>query len=206
MTPKRQTPPCGQPLTRGKRKGQPCGSGSVEGTDPPLCRRHMPADNVAHRKKALWLEAYATTGNVSAACTAADIARSTYYSWLDTDHAFVPLVAEAREHAIDELELEARRRAQQGTSKPMMYKGEPIIDPTTGDPVVIREYSDTLLIFLLKGLRPETYRERYDVTGKVDHEHRVDWSGASARLLDSLDQYAEQGTVELEQHANGSGG
>jgi hypothetical protein len=28
---------------------------------------------------------------------------------------------------------------------------------------VIREYSDTLLIFLLKGLRPAKYRERYDV-------------------------------------------
>jgi hypothetical protein len=28
---------------------------------------------------------------------------------------------------------------------------------------LIREYSDTLLIFLLKGLRPAKYRERYDV-------------------------------------------
>jgi hypothetical protein len=27
----------------------------------------------------------------------------------------------------------------------------------------IREYSDMLLIFLLKGLRPAKYRERYDV-------------------------------------------
>jgi len=27
----------------------------------------------------------------------------------------------------------------------------------------VREYSDTLLIFLLKGLRPAKYRERYDV-------------------------------------------
>jgi hypothetical protein len=28
---------------------------------------------------------------------------------------------------------------------------------------LVREYSDTLLIFLLKGLRPAKYRERYDV-------------------------------------------
>jgi hypothetical protein len=28
---------------------------------------------------------------------------------------------------------------------------------------LVREYSDTLLIFLLKGRRPAKYRERYDV-------------------------------------------
>jgi hypothetical protein len=29
----------------------------------------------------------------------------------------------------------------------------------------IQEYSDTLLIFLLKGLRPEKYRERFEHSG-----------------------------------------
>jgi hypothetical protein len=31
------------------------------------------------------------------------------------------------------------------------------------EPGLVREYSDTLLIFLLNGLRPAKYRERYDV-------------------------------------------
>lgn len=37
-------------------------------------------------------------------------------------------------------------------------------------PYIEHEYSDTLLIFLLKGARPEVYRERADVrhSGKID--------------------------------------
>ena len=31
----------------------------------------------------------------------------------------------------------------------------------------VREYSDTLLIFLLKGMKPEKYRERYQVDHNV---------------------------------------
>jgi hypothetical protein len=49
-----------------------------------------------------------------------------------------------------------------------------VIDPETNKPVTVpyveHEYSDTLLIFLLKGARPEKYRERADVrhSGKID--------------------------------------
>ena len=38
--------------------------------------------------------------------------------------------------------------------------GKPI-----GIPAAVREYSDTLLIFLLKGARPEKYHERHQHTG-----------------------------------------
>ena len=31
----------------------------------------------------------------------------------------------------------------------------------------VRRYSDVLLIFLLKGLRPEQYRERYEIKGTL---------------------------------------
>ncbi|MCZ6916509.1 MAG: hypothetical protein O7I93_07020 [Gemmatimonadetes bacterium] len=33
----------------------------------------------------------------------------------------------------------------------------------------MRRYSDVLLIFLLKALRPEKYRERVDVRGVLEH-------------------------------------
>lgn len=53
---------------------------------------------------------------------------------------------------VDDLEEECRRRAFRGILKPVgWYKGE------AG--AMIREYSDLLLIFLLKGLKPETYRD-----------------------------------------------
>ncbi len=56
----------------------------------------------------------------------------------------------AKECAADLIEAEALRRAVHGTVKPTgWYKGVP------GG--YIREYSDILAIFLLKGLRPEKY-------------------------------------------------
>ena len=60
---------------------------------------------------------------------------------------------------MDDLELEARRRAVEGTERPVFYQG--------GEVGYVREYSDTLLIFLLKAHRPNKFRER------VEHEHKV---------------------------------
>jgi hypothetical protein len=48
----------------------------------------------------------------------------------------------------------AIRRAYEGVERPVTVAGKREL---------VREYSDTLLIFLLKGLRPAKYRERYDV-------------------------------------------
>ena len=53
------------------------------------------------------------------------------------------------------LEREARRRAVEGVEEPVgFYKGEPS--------AYVRKYSDTLLIFLMKGARPDKYRDRWD--------------------------------------------
>ena len=60
----------------------------------------------------------------------------------------------------DALEAEAIRRATEGVLKPTgWYKGEP------GG--YIREYSDILLIFLLKGAKPDKYAERVQVRGTL---------------------------------------
>ncbi len=63
--------------------------------------------------------------------------------------------AEALREACDILEGEAWRRAVQGVERPIHYQGAQVD--------TIREYSDTLLIFLLKGARPEKYRERFEM-------------------------------------------
>jgi len=49
------------------------------------------------------------------------------------------------------LEHEAARRAYHGTLKPQFYKGV--------ECGYVREYSDLLMIFLLKARKPEMYRE-----------------------------------------------
>lgn len=70
------------------------------------------------------------------------------------------------------LELEARRRACEGVERKKFHQGEPVIDPVTGKHYVEREYSDILLICLLKAHRPKKYRERFEQqhTGKNGKE------------------------------------
>jgi hypothetical protein len=62
---------------------------------------------------------------------------------------------EAQTEAAQLLEDEAIRRAHEGILTPVFYKGNP-----TG---VMREYSDALLMFLLRGFTPEKYRDRGSV-------------------------------------------
>lgn len=79
------------------------------------------------------------------------------YNYRGSDPEFEAKVRAALDHAIERLEEEARRRAYQGTLKPVFYRGE-----QCGE---IQEYSDTLMIFLLKAHRPAVYRERYEFSG-----------------------------------------
>lgn len=101
-----------------------------------------------------------TGGNVSRACEESGTARQRVYEWRAADPAFATAWDEAVEAGTDELEEEARRRAYEGVDEPVFYQGE-----MCG---TIRKYSDTLLIFLLKGRRPDKYREnvRTEHTGK----------------------------------------
>jgi len=85
----------------------------------------------------------------------AGIDRGTHYDWLRKDPEYRAQFEAATDQAAQALEDEAVRRAYEGIDKPVYQMGKQV--------GVIREYSDTLLIFLLKGLRPAKYRERYDV-------------------------------------------
>lgn len=101
------------------------------------------------------------TGNVSQACAASGIKRrGTVYEWQEHDAAFALEYRQAEIEATESLESEAHRRAMFGVPKykGVYYKGELL------EVVEEREYSDTLLIFLLKARAPEKYRERFDVT------------------------------------------
>jgi hypothetical protein len=127
-----------------------------------------------------FLAALSETGNVTAACLAADIDRKNAYRRRDTDREFAAQWAEALEQATDALEAEARRRAIDGIEEPVIHQGElatrwvdrngrPCTARAKGSrlvPLTVNRRSDTLLIFLLKGNRPEKFKERSEVTGK----------------------------------------
>lgn len=147
----------------------------------------LKASQLRQLQKAQFVTAFAESGNVSAACRVADIDRSTYYYWLEHDALFAARVAQAQEQANDALELEARRRAIEGWE-------EPVWSATKGKQIgMVRKFSDTLLIFLLKGARPGKYRERVDITLDIDATIR---RMAEARGLDP-DQLVAQAEALL---------
>jgi AcrR family transcriptional regulator len=112
-------------------------------------------DNVA---KAAFLRIFATLGNVLKSAEGAGVGRRTVYHWLEDDARFKELYAEAREDALDRLEEEARRRAVDGVLEPVYQGGRKVGE--------IRQFSDTLLMLLLKSKRPDVFRDRHEHTGK----------------------------------------
>lgn len=109
---------------------------------------------IPHPKKAAFLAALAEVGNITQAAELAGIDRKTHYIWMKNDPDYPAAYEEAMEQAADRLEQEARRRAVEGVEEPIFYQGKKV--------GTVQKYSDTLLIFLLKGARPEKYAERYD--------------------------------------------
>ena len=107
-------------------------------------------------KKRVMLASMAETGNISEACRRAEIERSTHYRWMEHDEEYALQFRQAEQTAIDALEREAWRRAVEGVEEPLVSAGRLV--------TTVRRYSDTLLIFLLKGARPGKYRDRVDVS------------------------------------------
>lgn len=112
---------------------------------------------ITDHKKRAFLAAYAHTGRITHAAKSAQVNWRNHYNWLKSDPAYATAFDEAQRMAGDWLEDEAIRRAVEGVRKPVHYKGEHVDD--------VLEQSDVLLIFLLKGAKPEVYRERYEHTG-----------------------------------------
>jgi hypothetical protein len=92
---------------------------------------------------------------VTAAAQSAGVARSTTYEARLHDDAFASAWADIAEANLERMEAEARRRAVEGVDRAVYYQGEEV--------GLERQYSDTLLIFLLKAGRPEVYRENIKV-------------------------------------------
>ena len=110
-----------------------------------------------------FLEALATTANVTVAAGQVGIDRATAYRRKHSDEVFEQRWEEAIEEAVDLLEGEARRRAAVGVDEPHYYKGEIV--------GYVKKYDTRLLICLLKAHRPAKYRENFSMThsGQIDH-------------------------------------
>lgn len=108
-----------------------------------------------------FLAAFVECGVVNAACIKAKISRDIFYDWKKNSKEFAQAFAYAVEEVADDLEEEAIRRATKGVVKTVYNKNGEAVGEIT-------EYSDQLLIFLLKGWKNEKYGNRLDINKNVN--------------------------------------
>lgn len=134
-------------------------------------------ERLSLERRRLFLRAFASRGIVLDGCKAAGVSRVTVHHWRDTSEWFSALYDAALEEAADRIESEAIRRAVDGYDEPVIYQGMPttIVDAETGEQrqLTVRKYSDTLMALVLKGARPDKYREN----------HKVELEGGSGGVL-----------------------
>lgn len=109
-----------------------------------------PFRKVAHPQKRALLTAYAECATITGAVASTDVSRRIHYHWLEVDKDYREAFAIAHEMAIAAHEDEASRRAM---------GWDETLYTNNGTPYTVRKYSDTMLIFRLKALLPERYRE-----------------------------------------------
>ena len=117
----------------------------------------MTTQSTAKKKNAVFLAVLAESGNVTEACRQAKLDRSGVYKLKDRDEVFAEAWEHAEEEAGDSLEAEAWRRAKGWEEN--VYKDGELAGTTL-------RYSDTLLIFLLKGNKPDKFKDRAEVQHK----------------------------------------
>jgi len=135
-------------------------------------RKQQPKEwNPSPRIRA-FLAAYRLTCSITKAAKAAGVRREAHYRLMERSPDYKVAFNEATVIAADALEDEALRRGREGLLKPKFYHGELVMVPKNPAdpeckvfvPYLEREYSDQLLITVLKAKKPEQYRDR------VEHE------------------------------------
>lgn len=136
------------------------------------------------KKQADFLAAFAKVGNITGAAKEAKVDRRVHYEWLE-DPAYAEQFDALGPLVLNILEDEAHRRAVDGVDKPVWQGGKKM--------GTVKEYSDTLMIVLLKARAPEKYKDRVqnEVVGK----------GGKDLYQNATDAELEARLAELEQKA-----
>ncbi len=109
----------------------------------------------------LFLEMFRKTGIITDSCQYANIARNTFYGWLEHDETFSLQYHQAEQEASDMLEHLILTRVLNGAKKPVVSMGK-IVRDDDGKPLMEIVYSDQLLMFLAKARNPK-FREKTHV-------------------------------------------
>jgi hypothetical protein len=136
-------------------------------------------------RREAFLRALADTGIVTVAAGVAGITRARAYQVRKEDPVFAEAWEDAEERAADALEAEALRRAVVGVPVPLVSAGKVVRDDE-GQPLVIRQFSDPLLITLLKARRPERFKDRTVIEHDISDRVAERLEAARLRALDAL--------------------
>lgn len=144
------------PFQRAAEEGPTGAAQRANPTPNPTPEKRPPGRRVAGTADwaPVFIGAIMEGAHVRRAAQLAGVNASVPYTRRKTDEEFRQAWKEASDIGTELLEQEAARRAFHGTLKPVFHKGV-----RCG---AIREYSDTLLIFLLKARNPAKYREGAD--------------------------------------------
>ncbi len=137
-------------------------------------KKSDPEFNPSPRMRA-FLAAIRITPQLTVAAKVAGIGRSAHYRELERNPLYRVAFDAAYQEGVDGLEAEAIRRAQYGFRKLVVYHGSPVLvprDPARPPhkkrnplvPLYETEYSDQLLLALLRAKKPSEYKDR------VEHE------------------------------------
>lgn len=117
------------------------------------------------KKQQHFLDMLREGNTVTFACKCLNLTRVSVYELRRDDAVFAAQWDEAYEAGGEVMEQEAFRRAVQGVNKPIVHLG--IVTDT------VKDYSDTLLIFLLKGRFPDKYADRTKADQNVHGETQI---------------------------------
>ncbi len=141
-----------------------------------------PVIEVAQLWRKPFLEIYAKNGNIRKSSDLMGIGSMTVRVAMKRDPEFREQVNLAYQDYADTIEEEARRRAVDGIPRNKYFRDQ-LLETET-------EYSDRLLEMLLKGAKPERYRDRVDVSGKI--ETTIDPKQIDERLMEIFAAAAER--------------
>lgn len=174
---------------------------------PPAAAKVYTAAHIKKRKVSLtktqraFLAAYEEYGTVAGAARAVGCERTNHnHRWLSNPE-YEAAFKEAKEASVQFLETEIRRRALEGDDEPVIYQGKRCYEMVRNlkgklvkKPLTIKRKSDNLGMFILKGERPEKYRDNW--RGEIDHKVEIRQDPDLARLtleqLQALHAIAEQ--------------
>lgn len=131
-------------------------------------------------KKEEICEAIKLTGNITKACDMCNVSKTAAYDHKEIDPIFSKAWDQAVEDSIELMEAEARRRAVEGVLEPVYYQGVVVGE--------VLKYSDTLLMFMIKGAKPEKYRDNSSVTigGDANNPLKVDYKHDPAKAAEEI--------------------